>query len=117
MSQSVSPVPNGNPPVSPYLLIRGASDAIAFYAKVFGETEHVRLTAPDGRIGHAEIEIAGSRLMIADEHPEMDFLSPQSRGGTTVTLHVYLPDVDSVFGKALRRPMVPFQHRRKPHPV
>jgi PhnB protein len=101
MSQSVSPVPNGNPAVSPYLLIRGASDAIAFYAKVFGATEHFRLTAPDGRIGHAEIEIAGSRLMIADEHPEMDFLGPQSRGGTTVTLHVYLPDVDSVFALAL----------------
>ena len=97
MSQSVSPVPNGNPAVSPYLLIRGASDAIAFYAKVFGATEHFRLTAPDGRIGHAEIEIAGSRLMIADEHPEMDFLGPQSRGGTTVSLLIYVEDVDAVF--------------------
>lgn len=101
MSHHVSPVPAGYPTVSPYLLIRGASDAIAFYVKVFGAKEHFRLTAPDGRIGHAEIEIGGSRLMIADEHPEMDFLGPQSRGGTTVTLQVYLADVDAVYARAL----------------
>jgi PhnB protein len=101
MSHNVSPVPAGYHTVSPCLLIRGASDAIAFYVKVFGAKEHFRLTAPDGRIGHAEIQIGSSRLMIADEHQEMDFLSPQSRGGTTVTLQVYIPDVDVVFARAL----------------
>ncbi len=101
MTRPVSPIPAGYHSVTPYLLIRGASDAIAFYAKAFGATEHLRLTAPDGRIGHAEIQIGTSKVMIADEHPEMDFLGPDSRGGTTVSLLVYVADADAVFAKAI----------------
>ena len=102
MIQKVNSVPPGYNTVTPYLLIKGASDAIAFYVRVFGAQETIRLTAPDGRIGHAEIRIGDSVIMIADEHPEMDFLGPQSRGGTTVSLLIYVTDADQVFNEALK---------------
>jgi PhnB protein len=101
MIQQVNFIPSGYHTVTPYLLIKGASDAIAFYVRVFEAEEIIRLTAPDGRIGHAEIRIGGSTIMIADEHPEMDFLGPQSRGGTTVSLLIYVDNADEVFSNAL----------------
>jgi len=101
MSANVQPIPAGYHSVTPYLLIRGASDAIAFYVRAFGATEVLRLTSPDGKIGHAEIRIGDSHIMLADEHPDMDFLGPQSRGGTTVSLLIYVEDADTVFAKAL----------------
>lgn len=101
MSPNVSPVPSGYHSVTPYLLIGGASAAIDFYIKAFGAAEILRLTAPDGRIGHAEIRIGDSRVMLADEHPEMDFLGPLSRGGTTVSMLIYVDDVDAVFARAI----------------
>lgn len=101
MIEKVNSVPPGYHTVTPYLLIKGASDAIAFYARVFGAEEITRLTAPDGRIGHAEIRIGDSTIMIADEHPEMDFLGPQSRGGTTVSLLIYVDHADDIFNTAL----------------
>ncbi len=103
MIQKANSVPPGYHTVTPYLLIKGASDAIAFYVQVFGAEEIARLTAPDGRIGHAEIRIGESTIMIADEHPEMDFLGPQSRGGTTVSLLIYVEHADDVFNDALQR--------------
>ncbi len=103
MIQKANSVPPGYHTVTPYLLIKGASDAIAFYVQVFGAEEITRLTAPDGRIGHAEIRIGESTIMIADEHPEMDFLGPQSRGGTTVSLLIYVEHADEVFNDALQR--------------
>ena len=105
MIQKVNSVPPAVPPglhtVTPYLLIKGAGDAIAFYVRVFGAVEITRLTAPDKRIGHAEIRIGLSTIMIADEPPEFDFLGPQSRGGTTVSLLIYVDDADRVFRDAL----------------
>lgn len=101
MSKSVPPVPVGYHTVTPYLLIRGAAEAIAFYQKSFGATEIYRLVDPEGRISHAEIQIGNSMIMIADEHPEMDFLGPQTRGGTTVTMLVYVDDADAVFARAI----------------
>lgn len=101
MSSNISPVPAGYHSVTPYLLIGGASAAIDFYIKAFGAVEILRLTAPDGRIGHAEIRIGDSQIMLADEHPEMDFLGPQSRGGTTVSLLIYVANVDAVFARAI----------------
>lgn len=101
MIQKSNSFPPGYHTVTPYLLIQGASDAIAFYVRVFGAEEITRLTAPDGRIGHAEIRIGSSTIMIADEHPEMDFLGPKSRGGTTVSLLIYVADADKVFSDAL----------------
>ena len=101
MIEKVNSVPPGYHTVTPYLLIKGASDAIAFYVRVFGAEEITRLTAPDGRIGHAEIRIGESTIMIADEHPEMDFLGPKSRGGTTVSLLIYVDNSDDTFNAAL----------------
>ncbi len=101
MIEKVNSVPPGYHTVTPYLLIQGASDAIAFYVRIFGAEEITRLTAPDGRIGHAEIRIGESTIMIADEHPEMDFLGPKSRGGTTVSLLIYVDHSDDTFNAAL----------------
>jgi PhnB protein len=95
MIQRANSVPQGYHNVTPYLLIKGASDAIAFYVKVFGAEEITRLTAPDGRIGHAEIRIGESVVM-------MEFLGPQSRGGTTVTLLIYVDNSDEVFNAAMQ---------------
>jgi PhnB protein len=72
-----------------------------FYVKAFGAEEVMRLQSPDGRIGHAEIRIGDSHVMLADEHPEMDFLGPESRGGTTVSLMIYVDDADTVFARAI----------------
>ncbi|MFF3859969.1 VOC family protein [Streptomyces sp. NPDC002209] len=98
---AVKPVPEGYPRVTPYLCTDGAAAAIDFYASVFGATERMRMPAPDGRIGHAELELGNSVIMLADEYPEIGFRSPKSVGGTPITLHVYVEDVDAVFAKAL----------------
>ncbi len=101
MISRVPPVPDGYNTITPYLLIAGASEAIEFYTKVFQAEELLRLTSPDGRIGHAELKIGSSRLMLADEHPEMDFLGPLARGGTPITIHLYVEDADAVFSAAI----------------
>ena len=101
MIQKVNLIPAGYHSVTPYLLIKGANEAIEFYVRIFNATEITRLTAPDGRIGHAEIRIGDCVIMIADEHPEMDFLGPQSRGGTTVSLLIYVDHADEVFHAAI----------------
>jgi PhnB protein len=97
----VDPVPNGYPVVTPYLSVRGAADAIDFYTKIFGATERMRMPGPDGRIGHAELQIRDSVVMLSDEFPDMGVVSPQSLGGTPVTLSVYVDDVDSVIDRAV----------------
>jgi PhnB protein len=99
---SVKPIPEGYPQVTPYLHVDGANDAIDFYTNVFGATERMRLAGPDGKIGHAELQLGESVIMLADEYPEMDVLSPKSRGGTPVTINVYVEDVDAVFSRAVR---------------
>ena len=101
MTKKVSPIPEGYHTVTPYLIIKGAAAALEFYKKAFGATEVVRMAQPDGKIGHAEIRIGDSMIMLADEFPEMDALSPQSRGGTPVSLHLYVEDVDKVFNQAV----------------
>src|SRR5918996_6634962 len=95
------PIPKGYHAVTPYLSIRGAAQAIEFYKKAFGAAEVMRMPGPDGKLGHAEIRIGGSRVMLSDEYPEMEFLGPQTRGGTTVHLHVYVKDVDRVVERAV----------------
>jgi PhnB protein len=97
----VQPVPQGYPRLSPYLCIDGAARAIEFYTDVLGAIERMRMDGPDGRIGHAELELGDSVIMLADEHPDMGFLSPTRIGGTAVTLHAYVEDVDAVFERAL----------------
>jgi PhnB protein len=96
----VKPIPDGYPQLTPYLCVDPADKAIEFYKKVFGATERMRMPSPGGKIGHAELQIGDSVLMLSDEHPEFGALSPRSVGGTPVTLSLYVEDVDSVFKKA-----------------
>src|SRR5205085_10960307 len=103
MAKPVSPIPPGYSSVTPYLIIRGAAEAIEFYKKAFGAEECFRFTAPDGRsIGHAEIKIGNSTLMLADECPEWDAKSPQTLAGTPVSFAFYVPDVDAAFARAVK---------------
>jgi len=99
---NVKPIPDGYPQVTPYLAVDGASAAIDFYSKVFGATERMRMPAPGGRIGHAELEIGDSLIMLADEHPELGVRGPKAVGGTPVTISVYVDDVDGIFELALK---------------
>jgi PhnB protein len=97
----VNPIPEGYPRVTPYLSIDGAGAALDFYSKVFGATERVRMPDPDGRIGHAELQLGDSLIMLADEYPEMGIRGPRAVGGTPVTISVYVEDVDGVFDRAV----------------
>lgn len=97
----VNPIPDGYPRVSPYLCVSGASAAIDFYREVLGAGERARMAAPDGRVGHAELVIGDSLIMLSDEWPEMGVSSPTTLGGTPVTLSVYVEDVDAVHARAL----------------
>ncbi len=101
MATKVKAIPDGYHSVTPYLSIKGAGDAIEFYKKAFGAREVMRMPQPDGRVGHAEIQLGDSRVMLADEFPEMDFRSPQSIGGTPVHLHVYVEDADALVKQAV----------------
>jgi PhnB protein len=97
----VKPIPDNYPRVTPYLYIDGAAQAIEFYEKVLGAKERGRMDGPDGKVGHAELEIGDSLVMLADEHPDMGVRGPKSIGGTACALHVYVEDVESVFQAAL----------------
>jgi PhnB protein len=101
MPATVKPIPEGYHSVTPYLSVDGAAGAIEFYKKAFGATEVIRMPAPGGKVGHAEVEIAGSRIMLADEYPDMGFRSPKVFGGSPVSLHLYVEDVDAVVRQAV----------------
>ncbi|HEY6578961.1 MAG TPA: VOC family protein [Rhizomicrobium sp.] len=92
-----SPAPGA---LTPYMIVKNAAAAIAFYEKAFGAKEEYRLPGPDGSIGHAELAIGAGRLMLADEHPAFGALSPPSIGGTPVKLHLYVEDVDATMARA-----------------
>ena len=98
---AVKPIPEGYHSVTPYLIIKGAADAIEFYKKAFGATELFRFPAPDGKIGHAEIKIGDSPIMLADEFAEMGYKGPQALGGSPVSLMIYVEDVDTIFNQAV----------------
>ena len=98
---AVKPIPEGYHTVTPYLIIEGAADAIAFYKQAFGATELFRFPTPDGKIGHAEIKIGDSPIMLADAFPEMGYNGPKSLGGSPVSLMLYVEDVDTVFNRAV----------------
>ncbi|MFN0028284.1 MAG: VOC family protein [Acidimicrobiales bacterium] len=99
---AVDPIPADYPRVSPYLSVDGAAAAIEFYGAVFGAIERVRMDAPDGKIGHAEVQIGDSVIMLSDTFPGMGAPSPTALGGSPVTLMVYVTDVDDVFSRALQ---------------
>ena len=108
---AVHHIPDGYHSVIPYLVIKGAASAIEFYKEAFRAEEVMRMPAPDGTIGHAELKIGDSHIMLADEHPGMGQLSPQTIGGTPVSIMIYVPDVDACFNAAIaggateRRPL------------
>jgi PhnB protein len=97
---AVKPIPDGYPRVSPYLVVDGAQKAIEFYTTVLGATERMRMPGPDGRIGHAELEVGDSLIMLADEFPDMGAKAPAAYGGSPVTISVYVEDVDATFARA-----------------
>jgi PhnB protein len=101
MTSNVKPIPEGYHSVTPYLILSGAADAIEFYKTAFGAAEVMRMPAPGGKVGHAEVEIGGSRIMLADEYPDMGYRGPKAIGGTPVTLHLYVDDVDTVARQAV----------------
>lgn len=98
----VKPIPEGYRSLTPYLYVRGAARAIEFYKNAFGAIERVRMAGPDGKIGHAELQIGDSIIMLADEHPQAHAKSPETVGGSSNSLHLYVENVDSVVDKALK---------------
>jgi PhnB protein len=96
------PIPDGYRTVTPYLTVKGAAQAIDFYKRAFGAQEIERMTGPDGKsVMHAEIKIGDSIVMLTDEMPQMGTRSPQTLGGTTASVFLYVPDVDSAFKRAV----------------
>ncbi len=91
----VKPVPDGYHSVTPYLIVEGAAKALDFYKRVFGATERMRMPAPSGKVGHAEIAVGDSVIMLADEHPEMGARGPRAFGGSAVSVMLYVADVDA----------------------
>lgn len=101
MTSKVNPIPKGYHTATPYLIVKDAAGAIEFYKKAFGATELMRMPGPDGKIGHAEIKIGDSPIMLADEVPGMGFRSPESLGGSPISILLYVKDVDAVFSQAV----------------
>ena len=97
---NVKPIPDGYHSVTPYLIIKGAGNAIEFYKKAFGATELFRMDS-EGKVGHAEIKIGDSPIMLSDEHPELGYTSPTTLGGTPVGIMIYVDDVDTIFKQAI----------------
>lgn len=98
---AVPHTPAGYRTVNPYLIVRGAARAIEFYTQVLGARVRMRLDGPGGKIGHAELAVGDSVVMLADEVPEMGFVGPETIGGSPVCLGVYVQDVDQTFARAL----------------
>ena len=108
---SVKPIPDGYNSVQPYLMINGVTQAIEFYEKAFGAKQVLCMKQKDGRVGHAEIQIGNSRVMMSDEAPEMDAFAPAHFGGSPVNLMIYTENCDKMYqqalaagGKSLREP-------------
>jgi PhnB protein len=101
MANKVEPIKEGYHSVTAYLIVDGAAKAIDFYKKAFDAIELMRFPGPNGRIGHAEIKIGDSHVMLADEHPEVGFRSPNSSGNTSVSLLIFTEDCDAMFNAAI----------------
>ena len=97
----VNPIPQGYSTVVPYISVKGASDAIAYYKKAFGAEETVRMDVPDGKIGHAELKIGDSLVMLSDPFPQASTTPPKELGGTSASIFMYVEDVDAVVQKAV----------------
>jgi PhnB protein len=99
---ATKPIPEGYRTATPYLIVKGGADAIDFYKKAFGATEMLRMADAQGRVGHAEIKIGDSVIMLADEHPAMGYRGPRTLGGSSVSILLYVEDVDAVFERAVK---------------
>jgi PhnB protein len=99
---AVKPIPEGYHSVTPYLIIEGAREAIEFYKRAFGAKELFRFPGPDGTVGHAEIKIGDSPIMLADAYPAMGYNGPKSLGGSPVSLMIYVENVDTIFNQAVQ---------------
>ena len=99
---TVKAIPEGYHSITPYLMFSGAAKALDYYKKVFGATEIMRMEAPDGKIGHAEIRIGDTNVMLSDEWPEMQALGPNKRGGPTASFVIYGADCDAAFARAVK---------------
>jgi PhnB protein len=98
---ATKPIPEGYHTVTPYLAVDDAAEAIAYYTKAFGAKERSRMEAPDGSIGHAELEIGDSLVMLSDPFPQATTRTPKELGGTTATVFLYVEDVDAVVKRAV----------------
>jgi PhnB protein len=98
---ATKPIPDGYRTATPYLIVNGAAEAIEFYKRAFGASELFRMAAPSGKVGHAEIKIGDSVIMLADEFPEMGHRGPRSLGGSSVSILLYVEDVDELFERAV----------------
>ncbi len=98
---AVQPIPDGYHSITPYLILKGAANAIEFYQKAFGAAEFMRLDGPGGSVAHAEIQIGDSRIMLADECPDMNALAPQSPGSSGVGICLYVENVDEIVQQAI----------------
>jgi PhnB protein len=102
MATTTKPIPEGYHSATPYLIVKGAAEAIDFYKRAFGATESFRMADPSGGIAHAEIKIGDSIIMLADEHPNMGYRGPRSLGGSAVSIMLYVADVDGTFDRSLQ---------------
>src|ERR1700751_3162150 len=102
MTTRINPIPEGHHTITPHLVVKGASEAIEFYKRAFGAEELARMPGPDGKsIMHAALKIGDSRLFLVDEFPEMGCVGPQALGGSPVTIHIFVEDVDAIFNQAV----------------
>ena len=99
MADKVRPIPEGYAGVTPYLVLKNAAAAIDFYTSALGAVETMRMSQPDGRVGHCDLRIGQAHIMLADEFPDMGALGPKSVGGSPVTLHVFVEDVDATYAE------------------
>jgi PhnB protein len=102
MSPDVQPIPAGYPRVTPALVVDDAGAAIEFYRSVLGAEPRLRVDEPSGKVGHAELAIGDSLIMLSDEYPEMDIVGPKTVGGTGSAIYVYVDDVDDTFERAVQ---------------
>jgi PhnB protein len=102
MATATKPIPEGYHSATPYLIVKGAAEAIDFYKRALGATELLRMADPKGGIAHAEIKIGDSVIMLADEHPDMGYRGPRSLGGSAVSIMLYVADVDGTFERAVK---------------
>jgi PhnB protein len=99
--QHVPPIPAERPSMAPYIVVRNAASAIEFYTKAFGAKERFRLSMSGDKVAHAELDVLGSRLLLADEFPDFGAIGPLTLGGSPVSLHVYVEDVDALVKRAV----------------